>query len=64
MSKFLYNKIICFWNHGWQADYKDIYSGPFALHRASTKTKAECMRIAKAEIDNLNNRMAKKMWEN
>lgn len=54
--KYLYKNIECFESYGrWYADYVDIANNKkFALHRASTRTKAQAMVLAKYEVDALN----------
>ena len=54
--KYLYKNIECFESYGrWYADYVDIANNKkFALHRASTATKALAKALAKIEVDYLN----------
>lgn len=55
--RYLYKNIYCFCTWGrWYADYVDDNGKRFALHRASTRTKAQALILAKHEVDYLNER--------
>lgn len=56
--RYLYKNIYCFCTWGrWYADYIDIPNNKrFALHGASTRTKAQALILAKHEVDYLNER--------